>query len=219
MKISNQFKQVALGVTLFTAAAVLVPFLARASGESSGGGDPIALEFKQAAYSAAREVLAMNLVSSSILQNLIPTIDSAQVFVTADALSVALNNFQQQSAAVNMPADLLILVNPQRWSAIQDNDTRKALALHEILSLMKLERTADYSISGRYLDTLTKRSSSIDSAGLVAIRSEKRCYRRGWNSENAFLLVKEIVNANTGLVIKLEVLNEFDGLQYCLASL
>lgn len=120
-----------------------------------GGGDDIALEFQQALIASVQESRnhpELNKVFQE--KNILKVAAEAKVLIVDDALDVQVKDLIQNSVAINIPSENKILVNRQRWNAINDSRLRSAIALHEILSLKKLEQTGYYPYSTKYLAML-----------------------------------------------------------------
>ena len=82
-------------------------------------------------------------------------LDAAEKSVIIDATSAALvvklDGLTQESTALNDPAMSKVWVSIPRWSAISSDALKREIALHEVLSLMKVESTGNYEISSRIL--------------------------------------------------------------------
>ncbi|MDR3608063.1 MAG: hypothetical protein P4M08_11865 [Oligoflexia bacterium] len=147
--VATAFATAALGATSPAGGQGLGVF----GGGSTGGGDALALEFKAAAEVALQNLqsqksTAFSGVNLAQLQN---KIESAQILVSDGALAVAQDGIIQDSAAENIPSRNLIILNRAGYSKIGIPAIQQALALHEFLSLMGVESTGNYPISGQYL--------------------------------------------------------------------
>jgi ankyrin repeat protein len=121
-----------------------------------GGGDPLALEFKATADVALKNLQLLKRapfsdVNFALLQK---KIDTAQVIITDQSLDVSKDGFTQNSAAENQPENNLIIVNRESYTVLAAT-VQQALALHEFLSLMGIESTGNYPISGKFLSVYT----------------------------------------------------------------
>jgi hypothetical protein len=118
-----------------------------------GGGDPLALEFKATASVALQSLRSMkgapfNTVNLGLLQT---KINTSKIIVTDQPLNISVDGFVQVSAAENDPSQNLIIINRKSYEGISGTDVQQALALHEFLSLMGVESTANYPISSQFL--------------------------------------------------------------------
>jgi hypothetical protein len=120
--------------------------------KETGGGDEIALEFQRAFANAVRAVKEGKVTGAFTAEDLQQTARDSRIFVVDDALLVTLDGSIQNSIAVNEPAKGLIRINRARWNRLKDERLKEAVALHEVLSLRRIEHTGDYSYSARYLE-------------------------------------------------------------------
>lgn len=120
--------------------------------KETGGGDEIGLEFRNAFENAFRLVKEGKVSGAFSPEALEEAAKKAHVLVVDESLSVTFGNTKQDSIAVNIPAEGLIKVNRYRWSALKLEKLKEAVALHEVLSLIGVERTGYYEISARYLE-------------------------------------------------------------------
>jgi hypothetical protein len=137
-------------------AALFFVFVAAQSnamaGRMSHGGDPLALEFTQAANSALAVLEASPATFPEIVgAHLDTVIAKAKVLISDAPLTVEENGVTQESVAVNYPSTQTVVINRSRWEAIATYDVKSAVALHEILGLKGIESTGVYTISQRYL--------------------------------------------------------------------
>lgn len=122
-------------------------------GNSGGGGDEDGIEFQKTAIEAFQDLkeklplMYQSLESVGIEE----IISSMKVVVVNDALDVQAKAYMQNSVAVNFPETITVVVNRPRWMGITDRVKRKGIAMHEVLSLKKLETTGLYAISAKYL--------------------------------------------------------------------
>jgi hypothetical protein len=124
----------------------------RVGGNSGGGGHDLGLEFQKFMFDALAG-LKTNLpdVYRQLESYDLDTVASnAQIIVLENALDATVQGYLQDSVAVNLPETQIILVNGSRWQGVQDSKLREGIALHELLSLKKLESTGFYPISSRY---------------------------------------------------------------------
>lgn len=118
-----------------------------------GGGDEIGLEFIKAAQDSIKNIRdrypdIARKFNTAIVDSLLA---ESKIIIVEEPLFVPADNGQQASVAVNEPSSKTIWIHRQRWKAISSIHIREAIALHEILSLRKLEHTGRYPISSAYL--------------------------------------------------------------------
>jgi len=121
--------------------------------EGVGGGDEVGLEFQRALQDVIAEVQSTmpNLYQKLEENNFSKIVANTKVVVADEGLGVEYLAYIQDSVAANIPETATVLVNRQRWIAIQEYKVKKAIAFHEVLSLAKLEETGSYVISSKYL--------------------------------------------------------------------
>ena len=135
--------------------SALTTVSAYAGRETGNGGDPLELEFKRSAQEAIQDVKADPEKYPRLKDvDLMKTILGTDVHVVDQPLFVKKGEVSKESTAMNYNGPDTILINRQRWSEIVDAKIRRALALHEVLGLLKIEGTGDYSISQVYLKNL-----------------------------------------------------------------
>lgn len=147
--------------TTCLAIALLSCSMAFAVEGTRGGGDEAALEFQRTALLVSQEIKSSaNLgLPASSLSDFEKAISRMEVLVTNDPLPVEKDGFLQLSAAINDSTTYEVLLNRARWTEITDENVKKALVLHEILSLIGLEKTASYPLSKKYLAHLSQQDS------------------------------------------------------------
>ena len=129
--------------------AVLMAATAHA-GKESGGGDPVEVDFI-GAFNAAVDRYQdgeTNDLFNFVGPDLLGIEERAKILVVNDPLFVTKNGRDEEVTARNTPDTLTIEVNRARWNATQDERLKEATALHEFLSLLKIESTGRYPISG-----------------------------------------------------------------------
>lgn len=121
--------------------------------EGVGGGDEVGLEFQKTLQDVVAEVqVHMPQLFKKLEQNgFLNLAAKVKVVIADEGLNVGYLAYIQDSVAANLPEVATILVNRQRWLAISDYKLKKAIALHELLSLAKLESTGSYPLSSKYL--------------------------------------------------------------------
>jgi hypothetical protein len=138
---------------LFMTITALLPMKARATGQDGNGGDPQELEFRDAANDAISRVTADRANFPELANlNLMATLKSTLIKPTNEPLSAIANIGVDDPAAINFKNPNIIYLNRPRWQGILRSEIRQALALHELLGLVGLERTGVYTISERYLE-------------------------------------------------------------------
>lgn len=142
-------------------------------GESGGGGDPLALEFKATTEAALKNLQSLkgapfNGLNLNQLQN---KLDGAQVLISDDDLVVSKDGVNQNSAAENRPQQNLIILNRKEYQGIANSSVQQSLALHEILSLAGIESTGNYPISASYLIAMGGSSSEAPQTISSAVKS------------------------------------------------
>lgn len=157
----------AASISLFILAATAMTFQLRAgevTGDKGHGGDPLGLEFKNAAATAIGAVKANHAVFSKLDgANLLKILHQSRVLVSDQRLNVKTkNDGDQDSAAINYHSRSgdVIVINRSRWNAIESADVKQALALHEVLGLSGVEDTGNYSQSQLYLEMLGHKNAS-----------------------------------------------------------
>lgn len=124
-------------------------------GSNGGGGDPMALEFIRIFDEVKVEIKdSMSEVYPKLVAKNFNEIFSngGKVYIVDETLDVKINEFFQRSPVVNFPELKIILINRSAWKKIVDVALKKALVLHEALSLIGLECSGDYSISHKYFE-------------------------------------------------------------------
>jgi hypothetical protein len=120
--------------------------------KETGGGDEVGLDFQRAFSVAVKSVQEGKLAGPFTAEDLLQTARDSRILVVDDTLLVTLDGSIQNSIAVNEPAKGLIRINRARWNLLKDERLKEAVALHEVLSLRRIESTGDYSYSARYLE-------------------------------------------------------------------
>jgi len=168
-----------------------------------GGGDEVALEFQNAFARAIQNIKANKpeLLKPQELNDLVAKANEANIVVVDTPLTTTTEDGAVQfSVAVNDPGQSRIDINRKRWNAIINPHIREALALHEIASLLRIERTGKYKVSSEYI-----RAFSLDFKVLEPVtvrcsgpRSEQApCENRG----------KEVVYAQLSMSSILSLVN------------
>jgi hypothetical protein len=122
-------------------------------GGDAGGGDDIGLDFQSSARASLEKVkqgdreVFKNLDTDHLTQIL----NRTQFFVVDDALDVSIVDLIQSSVAVNIPEAEMVFINRTKWTHIKNESLKEGIALHELLSLARLEQTGYYPISSQYV--------------------------------------------------------------------
>jgi uncharacterized protein len=90
-----------------------------------------------------------------------------KVIIVDETLPLQIGSAVQTSAALNFPGENQILVNRSAWKQIADDKMKEALALHELLSLMGLEGTGQYTISQKYSRGLAPLVAGVTAASTL----------------------------------------------------
>jgi hypothetical protein len=138
---------------LLLIAAIVAAYSANAfAWKETGGGDEVALEFRAAFANALEAVKAGKVRGRFSIEDLERAAAQANIVVVNETLTVRFNELTQDSVAVNQPAKGLIKINRDRWNRVKNSKIQEAIALHEVLSLIGVERTGYYEISAYYLE-------------------------------------------------------------------
>lgn len=120
-----------------------------------GGGDDIALEFQQYSADAVRDMQPHSEFYKVLSEyEILKRSSEARIIIVDEALDIQTQNLIQNSVAANFPEENTILINRARWARIEDVRIKKAIVLHEVLSLQRIEQTGFYPISSKYLNFL-----------------------------------------------------------------
>ena len=144
-----------LGLVLFFGAslAASMTFAKNGGGSDAGnGGNEIALEF----FNAGKRALQIyNKVLSTYPElkgkDLVQALEKTQILVSSTTLYVDKDGVRQESTAMNFENPSTIVVHDKKWKRISQLAIKEALALHEVLGLVGIEKTGDYHISKGYL--------------------------------------------------------------------
>lgn len=120
--------------------------------KETGGGDEVALEFRNAFATALRAVKEGKITGRFSAEDLERAAEKASVIVVDEKITVRFRDLTQESVAVNKPAEGLIKINRDRWNRLKNAKIQEAVALHEVLSLIGVERTGYYEVSAKYLE-------------------------------------------------------------------
>lgn len=139
-------------ILIFTFMILFNQFAFSQIDRKGNGGNEIALDF----LNSAKRVLSIyggELKTFPQLKgiNLGKILEETNVLVSSTPLSVKFSGIKQEVTAVNFKNPFTILVNEKRWLAIKKDAIKEALALHELLGLVEIEKTGVYFISKNYL--------------------------------------------------------------------
>jgi len=133
--------------------------------EGGNGGDEVGLELQMAVATAMTRIQNMDQVMyAKIAKPVEAALKRASFVAVDDALDVRVKDLIQNSVAINFPDTGLVMVNRSRWNAIPDTNLMEGIALHEILSLAKLEQTGTYPYSSKYVAMLNVHAGKLDEA-------------------------------------------------------
>jgi hypothetical protein len=176
---------------------------ARIGGTSGvgGGGDDVGLDF-QASAARALQNLKIDLIDSETQQRALEMLQSAQFLVSDKPLQVIERNGSTQSpVAVNIPTDKIIYIDAKKWKALGNEEVRQSLALHEVFSLMGLEKNGDYSISSQFKNSqmgavVLATANSVASMNQVQVENYQRKLfaelRTGNSKRTPYEILKEL---------------------------
>lgn len=146
----------------FILLSLLVGSLASAGGSVGNGGDPIGLDFLQDANKVVEDVLGEIQLYPEIKNiDLRATLKDIKVIVTDETIWVRIGGRKQISTAVNYPDTRTVILNRNLWHKIPTREQKLSLVFHELLGLVRLETSGDYSISKRYLNKNFENSELI----------------------------------------------------------
>jgi hypothetical protein len=133
---------------LFLSIAFIFQFSFGEIDRKGNGGDPIAFEFMNSARAAFLSIdRNSDLYSHVDISALTRLLQSTKIVVTNEPIFVIVDGVRQQSVAANFHDPNRIVLHRSAWLAIKDPDTKKALALHEYLSLLGIESSGNYEVS------------------------------------------------------------------------
>lgn len=116
-------------------------------GATSGGGDDIGLEVQRALGLVAQAIqIDSELYPSKAKQALLTKAQSVKIIITEEALPASAGQLSQYGAAFSVfdGRQAVILVQRQRWMAIDNPTIKDSLIHHELAVLAGLETTGDY---------------------------------------------------------------------------
>ena len=173
-------KQFAMSLALLLLGASSLKAAPVEGRETGNGGDAVALEFQVSAQEAIQDI-SKNQARYPKAQagELMRAFVGASILVTDKPLFVKKGDVTQESAAVNFHGPDTILINRDRWREIKTVQVRRALALHEILGLLGVESTGDYSVSQVYLNDIGIKCN----VGLCAEFNSEKKFATVWYKE------------------------------------
>ena len=175
-------------------------------GVNGGGGDDVALEFQQALVAAAETAKSQpELMQVLKKNNILGNAAKAHIVIVDDALDVKVRDLIQSSVAVNIPSEQRILINRQRWNGIKDEKIENAIALHEALSLKKLEQTGYYPYTTQYLQLVGESESSLT----TALKVNRLQQLQATGGGDAFVTLRKFFEEAREPVTTSSIANEF----------
>lgn len=127
-----------------------------------GGGHEIGLEFTNAYFAAIDEIQKNQpeLWATIQAEGLTTLPADLNIYIENKPIKVQAGNGEQDSVAAN-DMEKNIWIYDTGWRNILHPRIRQAIALHEVASLKKLERTGYYPISGKFLAKFNLRNDMI----------------------------------------------------------
>jgi uncharacterized protein len=165
-----------------------------------GGGDPLALEFKATAQVMLRNLqpiisrVPFSNIDFTRLQN---EVSNAQILISDNELPISHDGVIQNGAAENHPNQNLIILSRQDYSKIGSAALQQALALHEYLSLMGVESTGNYPISGAYLSAVNDVNSGNSSQTVASVAMSAETQSCSKPNPDTAMLFSMIANSET----------------------
>lgn len=119
----------------------------------SGGGDEVGLEFHSSFQSSLEIIRVSGWREFDQLQRIdwAKALKGIKILTTDRKLFVTSDGVKQEVVALNTPSKKMVEVSRARWKALASPRKKEGIALHEILSLIGLERTGFYPYSGLFL--------------------------------------------------------------------
>ena len=139
-----------------------VSFASTRGGQEGDAGDDLSIEFLLSFGTALKELqTSLPNIYESLLPLQLPQMAASIKIVILDCeetqndcpinFTVTIDGIPQQSVAINIASANTIIINRVRWNKIKAEHIKEAIALHEILSMKKLEGSGFYPISGKYV--------------------------------------------------------------------
>lgn len=155
-------------------------FAADLGNEGANGGDEVALEFRLAFVSGLTRIQQkLPLLYAKIKDaKLEEVLERAEILVSDQSLLVKRDGIYQDSIAINKAEPPQILIHRRRWNEILRIEIKEALALHEVASLVGLESTGKYPLSGEYLKLFSLGADPEFDFTPTCGRLESMLYRR-----------------------------------------
>jgi len=116
------------------------------------GGNETAIDFLRSAHQML-SIFGNELKTFPELKkhNLSKVLEETSILVSTTPLHVELRGKIQEVTAINFQNPKTIIIHEARWKNIKLDAVKEALALHELLSLIGIEKTGSYYISKNYL--------------------------------------------------------------------
>ncbi len=122
-------------------------------GVNGGGGDDVGIEFEATLRSALLKLGRSfpQLYGRMMAAKLTQILASLRIMSLDVSISARYQNLLQDSVAANDPIYRIIIVNPAKWRAIRSGVVAEGIALHEVASILGLEKTGRYPITSEYV--------------------------------------------------------------------
>jgi hypothetical protein len=112
----------------------------------SGGGNDLGLDFESEAMRGIQNLSSAE-ADDTLKQKMRAVVASTKFIVVNQDLYVKINGDTQPALVINDPSANTVTINGNAWPKLSSEPQRQSLAVHEVLSLMKIESTGDYHIS------------------------------------------------------------------------
>jgi hypothetical protein len=121
--------------------------------EGAHGGNDIAFQFASATQNAIDYISGTQSPKFNDLKCILLTsfFNKIKIYVSQEPLFIDNGSIRQKSVIISIPEENTIYINEKDWNSITDENTKNALAMHELLIFVGLEKTGDYTYSEYYL--------------------------------------------------------------------
>ncbi|MDG0817980.1 hypothetical protein [Bdellovibrio svalbardensis] len=139
-------------------------------GATSGGGDDIGLEVQRALSLVVQAIqIDSELYPSKVKQALLTKAQSVKILITEEALPAGVGKLSQYGAAFSVfdGRQAVILIQRQRWVAIDNPTIKDSLIHHELAVLAGLETTGDYQYTNLFATQRAKFWERLQSQSFV----------------------------------------------------
>jgi hypothetical protein len=122
-------------------------------GVNGGGGDEIGLSFEAAMQSALIKMSRNmpQLYAKLVKRKLNSVLQTLRILTVDVSISAKYQSILQDSVAANDPVNRIIIINRFKWLRISNPVLAEGIALHELASILRLEKTGRYPISSLYV--------------------------------------------------------------------